>query len=238
MEKWEEILTRYARFLELEGEIPELEEKDREKTAALKDRKWDMDWKELEARNLDNPNFFQRLLGKNEEKREAAWQLYREAAADYEREKREAEALQQQIFTKKEELAGLAYYADAGLQLFDHYEIPVERLQNALAPAMVKTANRILDALVQARRWMQEDARYKGVRSENRKLEFLSKASAETLRLRCLLEKVEVDFEGFGGYLKYPESYITAPTSEFKQLDRLNGAMEQVRALRGHLESF
>ena len=78
---------------------------------------------------------------------------------------------------------------------------------------------------------MQEDAVKKLVGRENRKMEYLSAAEAAAVRLCGILSVLPEGIAALGPYLREPRSYIDGVTSEFKQLDRLNSAMEQVQTV-------
>ena len=64
------ILRDYSRFLELEDNIPYWESQIPERQARLEEMKWNLQQKELELLQLQEPNFFQRMFGKAEAKKE------------------------------------------------------------------------------------------------------------------------------------------------------------------------
>lgn len=235
MKTTEQILEEYGRFLLLRDAVPGWEAQCREGRAALREKKLDMDWKEVDMKNLENPNFFQRLLGRIEEKQEKARTAYREAAAEYTREKRHLEGLEQKLTEMKQELSALEG-AEEAWRSRQGEDISKELVRQYIAPAALQAANLILEALEQAGEWMRVDARRRDVQQGNRKLEFLGLASGYALRLVDYLALMGMDPGQQGGYLRYPDSYITGVTSEYKQLDRLNGAMDQVRQVRSNLK--
>ena len=63
-------LRAYGRFLELEDSIPYWESRIPELKARLSEMKWNQQQKEIELLNLQEPNFFQKIFGKAEEKKE------------------------------------------------------------------------------------------------------------------------------------------------------------------------
>ena len=102
----------------------------------------------------------------------------------------------------------------------------------------IQSTGRILAFLEEARGWMEIDAVRKGVSEDNRKLEFLSKAASEAEILHSLLTQLPGNPISSPNYLLYPEHYITQPTSEFAQLDRLNLACDHVRTIRNQLREL
>ena len=105
----------------------------------------------------------------------------------------------------------------------------------AFAPAAIAAAERVLSFLEEARHWMQEDVRYKGVRPNNRKMECLAEAAANAKRLVEILNMLPEGCASAGGYLRSPEGYVDAVTTEYAKLDRLNNAVNQVRETRNQL---
>ena len=235
MKTTEQILEEYGRFLLLRDAVPGWEVQCGEGRTALREKKLDLDWKEVDMKNLENPNFFQRLLGRTEEKQEKARTAYREAAAEYTREKRHLEGLEQKLTEMKQELSALEG-AEEAWRSRQGEDISKELVRQNIAPAALQAANLILEALEQAGEWMRVDARRRDVQQGNRKLEFLGLASGYALRLVDYLALMGMDPGQQGGYLRYPDSYITGVTSEYKQLDRLNGAMDQVRQVRSNVK--
>ena len=106
---------------------------------------------------------------------------------------------------------------------------------SAFAPVAMKTANRALEALEEARPWMQKDALSTRVGQANRKLECLNNAQGYTRRLKKLLEVMPEGCASPGSSFEELYGYICGVSSEFKQLDRLNHAVEQLRTVRNQL---
>lgn len=235
MEERDQILCNYARYLELEGSIPELEAQRKELLPEVRERKLDCDWKELELKNREKPGFFQRLLGNAEEKKEKAYFEYREALAAWEEGKRELAALEARLEEEGKQLQSLKESKAAYDRVSGDYT--AEQKIDVFGTAAVQAANRCIEALENARKWMRQDAVRKGVRADNRKMEFLALAEKNARQLKVILELIGMESVPVGTYLNYPDSYITNVTSEFKQLDRLEAAQNQVCACRDAIRS-
>ena len=72
MEQLNERMKRVARLVELESLIPLSTEQQAVQKATLADLKYSRDWYALEAKRLESPNFFQKLLPGFAEKQEKA----------------------------------------------------------------------------------------------------------------------------------------------------------------------
>lgn len=236
-------LKDYSRFLELqdsvpywEGQIPELE-------ARLDEMKWNLHQKELELLQLKAPNFFQRILGRAEEKKEKLSKQIREISAARTAAQWERDGLNKQIEEGKRELETLAdsreiYDAarkEAVLTMAQESRLMMEEI-SAFAPVALETAWHVLTALEDARPWMRRDAMSNRVGEDNRRMEFLGKAEGAAIRLREILSVLPEGVADVGSYLQAPNAYINGVTSEFKQLDRLELAQEQIRNVRNQLK--
>ena len=236
-------MKRYSRFLELEDSIPYWESQIPELKARLSEMKWNQQQKEIELLNLQEPNFLQRLFGKAEEKKERLSKQIREIAAAQTAAQWELEGLEKQIQTGRKELetlagSGKAYEAaKASTELSSAQEsrLMMEEI-TAFAPVALETAWHILQALEDARPWMARDARTTRVGQDNRKMACLAKAEAAATRLTEILAVMPEGIATIGSYLKGPHDYIYGVTSEFKQLDRLERAQEQIRTIRTQLK--
>lgn len=242
MEALTALLKRYGRFLELEDNIPhwegqrkELHERIRELQLNRDQKKWDLD-------HLENPNFFRRLFGKAEEKKEKLTKQLREVMSALTAAQWELDALEKKLEQGRQEVQTLSgsredyerAKRDAALTSIQEGQLMMEELA-AFTPAAIAAADRVLDALEEARPWMQEDARSRGVRPDNRKMELLSLAEKNAQRLCEILKIMPEGCAGVGSYLQDPGGYIDAVTSEFGRLDRLNNAIAQVRETRNQL---
>ena len=241
----EELLIKlrdYSRLLELEDSIPYWEAQIPELKDRIKEMKWNLQQKELELLQWSNPNFFQRLFGRAEEKKERLDQQIRELKAARTAAQWERDGLDKKIRGAKEELAALAdsreayqsAKAEMVLSSAQESRLMMEEI-SAFAPVAMKTANRALEALEEARPWMQKDALSTRVGQANRKLECLNNAQGYTRRLKKLLEVMPEGCASPGSSFEELYGYICGVSSEFKQLDRLNHAVEQLRTVRNQL---
>ena len=236
-------LRAYSRQLELEDSIPYWEAQVPELKQRLEEMKWNLQQKELELLLLKEPNFFQRLFGRAEEKKELLAKQIREITAARTAAQWELDGLHKQMEAGRLELKALAgareayeaAKAAAVLTTAQESRLMMEEI-TALAPVALETAWRVLEALEDARPWMCADARTTRVSENNRKMECLGKAEAAAQRLCGILAVLPEGIADTGSYLKAPHAYIYGVTSEFKQLDRLELAQEQIRNIRNQLK--
>lgn len=227
-----ECAKRYGRYLYLEGRIPVLEEQIQNLGESLKVMKLDMDWKEIAVRNLEDPGFLDRLLGRVERKKEKAMSEWRDVKATYEIAKRKMEELEYQRKQEKEELTSLAESREE----YEQAGCPKE--VEAFAPAALAAAERCLEALQYMLPHARRDVRTTYVHTGNRKMEFMQKAAEHARVLTQVLGLMPEGIAQTGSYFQYPEHYITAVTSEYAQLDRVEMAMNQVREVRKKLREL
>lgn len=242
METLMETLRAYGRFLELSDDVPYLASQIPELKERIDELKWNRDSKELELTWLQNPNFFQRIFGKVEEKKEKLGQQLSQATAAWTAAKWELETLERKIAESRLELEALQHSrdlyesakAEAVLTAAQESQLMMAEL-TAFTPAAIAAAERCLEALEDARFWMQQDAVRKGVSDANQKMACLSRAAENARRLVEILSIMPEGVANIGAYLQSPEGYVDAVTSEFKRLDRLNNAIDQVRETRNQL---
>lgn len=242
MEELMKLLQNYGRFLALEDNIPYWEAQRSELRERIRELKWNRDGKQIELTNPENPNFFRRLFGRVEEKKDKLAHQLREVTAACTAAEWELKALEDKIGKGKQELEALRGVREAyeqakretKLTTIQESQLVMEELA-AFTPAAIAAADRVLEALEDARFWVQEDARRRGVSPDNRKLEFLSKAEENAQRLCEIITIMPEGVASVGGYLQNPGSYIDAVTSEFGKLDRLDNAVNQVRETRNQL---
>ena len=157
----EELLTKlhsYSRFLELEDSIPYWEAQVPELKDRIEEMKWNLQQKELERLQLKEPNFFQRVFGRAEEKQELLDRQIRELKAAQTAAQWELEGLEKKISGGREELEALAdsgkAYASAKaeqvLTSAQESRLLMEEI-SAFAPLALETAWRALMALEDAR---------------------------------------------------------------------------------------
>lgn len=243
MEQLREKLKAYSRFLELEDSIPYWESQLPELKDRLEEMKWNQQQKEIQLLNLKEPNFFQKILGRAEEKKERISKQIREISSAKTSAQWELEGLEKQIKAAQEELVLLetsresyeTAKAAAVLSTAQESQLMMEEL-SAFAPVALETAWHVLTALEEARPWMSRDARTTRVGQDNRKMECLSKAEAAANRLKEILSVMPDGVAPIGSYLQAPRDYIYGVTSEYKQLDRLEQAQEQIRNIRTQLK--
>ena len=89
-------LKDYSRFLELEDSIPYWESLMPELENRIEELKWNKQQKELEMLQLKEPNFFQRLFGRAEEKKEKLSKQIREITSARTAAQWELESLKKQ----------------------------------------------------------------------------------------------------------------------------------------------
>lgn len=242
----EDLLSKmksYSRFLELEDSIPYREAQIPELKARLSEMKWNLHQKEAELLNLQEPNFFQRMFGRAEEKKEKLSKQIREITAARTAALWELESLEQQIQSEKQEKEALAgsregyeaAKAEAVLTPAQESRLMMEEI-TAFVPVALETAWHVLEALEDTRPWMSRDAQTTRISENNRKMECLAKAEDAGQRLLELLTVLPEGIAEPGSYLKAPHAYIYGVASEFKQLDRLEQAQEQVRTVRNQLK--
>ena len=223
---------RYGRYLYLEGKLPELEEQIGDLAEQLKVWKYDMNWRQTEVLRLENPGFLDRLLGTAERKLEQASAELRESRATYEGIRRKQEELEFQLKQGKEEMESLA----GSREEYEQAGCPKE--VEAFLPAALGAAERCLEALNSVLPHARRDANSNYVRPGNRKMEFLQKAAENARMLTQVLALMPEGIVELGGYFTHPEGYVTAVTSEYKQLDRVEMAMIQVREVRKKLREL
>lgn len=245
MEKLIAKLRAYSRQLELEDSIPYWEARKPELENRIADMDWNLRQKELEQLQWKEPNFFRRIFVKAEEKKETLGRQIREITAARMAAQWDLESLEKKIAEGKRELESLSGSREAyqqakkagQLTTAQESRLMMEEI-SAFAPVALETAWHILEALEEARPWMRRDAMRTGVGEGNRRMECLGKAETAARRLLELLEVLPEGVATIGSYLKAPNAYICGVTSEFKQLDRLELAQEQIRTVRNQLKQL
>lgn len=235
-------LRAYGRFLELTDNIPYWEAQIPELKERIEELKWNRDSKEIELMGLKNPNFFQKLFGGLEEKKEKLAQQLSQSTAAWNAAKWELEDLEKKLTAGKQELETLTdsreVYAEAKqaavLTTMQESQLMMEEIAT-FTPVAISAADRCLEALEDTRPWMRQDALRTGVSGSNRKMEFLAKAEENAVRLVQILSIMPEGCANVGSYLRSPSGYVDAVTMEYARLDRLNNAIDQVRETRNQL---
>ena len=158
-------LRNYSRFLELEDNIPYWESQIPELEERIEELKWNKRQKELEMLQVKEPNVFQRLFGRAEEKKELLNKQIREITAAHTAASWDLEGLQKKLREGKQELEILrdsqkAYEdakAESVLSPGQESRLLMEQI-TAFAPLALETAWHVLETLEAARPWMRRDA--------------------------------------------------------------------------------
>lgn len=233
-------LKDYSRFLELEDSIPYWESLMPELEARIEELKWNKQQKELEMLQLKEPNFFQRLFGKAEEKKELLNKQIREITAAHSAAVWEREDLKKKLQEGRQELETLgdsqkAYeeaMADSVLTPGQESRLLMEQI-TAFAPLALETAWRALTALEDARPWIRSN---RVMMDGSRKMELLYRAQDDSRRLLKILAALPEGAADPCTRLENLYDYICGATSEFKQQDRLENVQIELRTLRNQLK--
>lgn len=233
-------LRDYSRFLELEDSIPYWESLMPELADRIEELKWNKQQKELEMLQLKEPNFFQRVFGRAEEKKELLCKQIREITAAQSAAIRELEDLQKKCQEGQRELITLAdsgkVYEDTKAECVlspgQESLLLMEQI-SAFAPLALETAWRALMALEDARPWIRSN---RAMVNGTRKMELLYRAQDHSRRLRKILAALPEGAADPCTRLENLYDYICGATSEYKQQDRLENVQIELRTLRNQLK--
>ena len=231
-------LKNYSRWLQLEADIPRLEDALAEAKALRIEAGGSVRVAQWELERLENPGFFQRLKGGVEERKEEVIREYRAAKYQLQQAQEEVDARTGELQKAREEFAALSDSWNTYLRERARFDDAVVGENALLSGIGIGLAGDCLEALEEARPWMRVDVMRTGVSQANRKLEFLGIAREKAGRLLALLEQLPEDMVEIPGYLRNPDGFILGFAMEFKQLDRVNLAIEQVRNLRSRLREL
>lgn len=231
-------LNNYSRWLRLEADIPALEDALAEAADLRIEAGGSVRVAQWELERLENPGFFQRLKGGLEERREEVYRQYRFAQAQYQKVQEEADLRRKEVEVARAEFAALSGSWQAYLREKAETDREIPGKAELLTGICLGLISDCLEALEQARPWMQADVRYTYVREDNRKLEFLGIAEERAGRIKAILEQLPEEVVEIPAYLRSPQGFVTCVTMEFKQLDRLNLAIDQVRSVRTRLREL
>lgn len=238
MEQVLQELKNYSRWLTLEAELPGLEDALAEAKALRIDAGGSLRVAQWELDRLDNPGFFQRLKGDLEERREEVYREYRTAKVQFQRAKEEVDARTRELEKAREEFSALTDSWNSYLREKTRFDGPVEGETKLLTGICIGLSKDCQEALEEARPWMRADVLRKGVGYDNRKLEFLGIAREKAGRMMAILKQLPEDLAEIPGYLRNPDGFILGVSMEYKQLDRVNLAIEQVQNLRIRLREL
>ena len=240
MEQLLEKLHAYSRFLELEDSIPYWESLMPELEDRIEELKWNKQQKELEMLQMKEPNFFQRWLGRAEEKKELLGRQIREISAAQSAAIWELEDLKKKLLEGKQELTNLAdtqkayeaAKAESMLTPGQESRLLMEQI-TAFAPLALETAWRALTTLEDARPWIRSN---RAMVDGSRKMELLYRAQDYSRRLLKILAALPEGAADPCTRLENLYDYICGATSEYKQQDRLENVQIELRTLRNQLK--
>lgn len=229
----------YSRFLELEDSIPYWENQMPELEERIGEMQWNLQQKELELLQLKEPNFFQRMFGRAEEKKEKLSKQIREITSANMAAQWELQGIEKKVEAGRQERESLAGSAEAYqaakasavLTAAQESCLMMEEI-SAFAPLALETAWRALMALEDARPWMRSVRVTEG----NRKMECLYRAQDYSRRLLGILSAMPEGVTSPGTRLENLYDYICGATSEYKQMDRLELVQIQIRDIRNQLK--
>lgn len=232
-------LKAYSRFLELEDSIPFWESQIPELEERIAEMKWNKKQKDLALLQLKEPNFFQRMFGRAEEKKELLSRQLREITAAMMAAQWDLESLEKKITEGKQELETLAgsreayeaAQAESVLNVAQASRLMMESI-TAFAPLALETISRALTTLEEARPWIRSTRLLEG----SRKMELLYRAQDHTRRLVKMLKALPEGAANPGSSFENLYDYICGVTSEYKQLDRLEIVQIQLRNVRNQLK--
>lgn len=202
----ENTLENYGRYLLLQSQLPKLEtEKEDARRLALAAER-ERNQREAEWEYLKNPGFFQRLLGKVEEKKAAAYRAYQDADTAWKAACRTSEQAAAALQKVKEELDGLAESEVQYAQLPKGQEMAVE----AFRPAALYNLEMALDALEQALQWENRERNVGGrlPNQDDGMWEQLAAAKEPAKRLKYILEQFPEPDSWACEYLRNPDGFI------------------------------
>ena len=224
-------LDSFSRQLELEDNLPHWEGQKAELQARISELEENKRKKERELGLLKEPNLFHKLLGKAEEKKGRFRKQIEEITAAQTAACWELESIIEKIESGEQELANLAgsraAYEEAktNVVLTPAQESRIMMAEiTAFAPAALRTAERLLDNLENARFWIQKE-------KDNRDAACLQDVESAANRLGDILSVLPEGVATIGSYLQSPVEYISGDDS----WNRLHQAQEQVRNVRNQL---
>lgn len=247
MEQMRQFVSDAARLAELELSLPLLKPQLEEQREKVSDLKHEMDWAKLTARNLEEPTFFQRLVGKVAEKQEKAQAEAREASAAYEKAKRELDELEHQFNACQETYAALSGSREAYARARSEFlssadDNGLEQLRllelDAFRPVAIETVRQIRKALYASRGWIEKELKPRYHTHESRRMEFLQLADDYAEKLQALLVYFPEDSVTLGASMTAPGEYVRGASMNLSQVDRLNIAIDQSLRVQEQLEAL
>ena len=239
----EELLVKmrhYSRFLDLEDSIPYWEAQIPELEDRIAEMQFNLQQKQLELLQLQAPNFFERLFGRAEEKKEKLTHQIREITSAGMAARWELESLEKKIREGKQELetlagSGEAYQTEkesAVLTPAQESRMLMEQI-SAFGPLALETAWRALMTLEDARPWIRSN---RILAEGSRKMELLYRAQEHSRHLLKILAALPEGAANPDVRWENLYDYICGATSEYRQQDRLENVQIQLRTLRNQLK--
>lgn len=247
MELLENLLANAVELERLELQLPELENRYAELKETVADKKLERDWAIINAKNLEDPNFFQRLFTRVADKQEKAQTEAREASAAYEPVKRELDEVQYRLDSLRKSCEALSgsreIYKKARTEFLAAEDADnVRRLReqeiDAIRPVALEVVKMIRKALYAARGWMQKDMRPRYGYPVGRRMEFLHLADAYAEKLESLLMYFPEGSVVLGASMSEPSSYVHSVSTNLSQIDLLNIAIEQSQRVQAQIEAL
>lgn len=247
MEHLQALLSNAVKLEEAELQLPMLKRQHGELKEIVADRKHERDWAILTAKNLEDPGFFQRLLGRVAEKQEKAQTEARQATAAYEESSRELDELEYLMISLQEACTALSgsreAYAHARAAFLENGTVDgVRKLREqeieAFRPVALELLRQIRKALYAARGWMQKDLRPRYSGQPTRRMEFLHLADEYAAKLENLLVYFPEGSVTLGASMSGPSSYVHSVSTNLSQIDLLNIAIEQSQRVQAQLEGL
>lgn len=247
MEQLLKLMKQTARFIELELELPLLKAELAERKEIVADRKHERDWAILEAKNWENPDFFQRLFTRVPEKQEKTQAEARAATAAYESAKQELETLEHSLSAQQLEhdsLAGskeaydrerLAFHSIATDDELTHLQ---EAQTDAFRPVAIRCLRLIRQDLNRSHSWMQKNERPRYAGYETRQMEFWEYADLHAEQLKALIPYFPENSITLGASMTCPSDYIRSASMNLGQLDRVNIAVDQSLRVQEQIEQL
>ncbi len=240
MQQVTDFQTRIHRRQELEAYLPQLQSRLEQEKEVLSQRQLEAAVAKYELKKLENPGFFRRLLGTSQESVAMARQKVSAAASVRDQAQAEKNRLQEQTDAARSEMESLSGVREEFLAFLEAHTdraflLPVQQLTCQLA---LEEASTILEALEAAHSGARKDALTDRVPAGRKKLDYFHFAQERRQYLLRLLAQIQGHNIALEQYLRFGTAYITGVTSEFKQLDRLNAAISQIREVRKHLKDM
>ncbi len=234
----EKILKNYGRYLLLQSQLPDLErEKEDARRIALAAER-EKSQRKVKWECLKDPDFFQRLLGKVEEKKEAAYRVYQEADTAWKKACQASEAAACAWEKVNVELDTLAQAEKQYTMLEKTEEVKVLAME-AFRPAAQYNLRCVLDALEQTLEWERGELGTMGNSPEHgtKLLKRLAAAKESAEKLRYILAQFPEPDSWVCDYLRNPDGFIhDGIIMKFSPRDRIRTAIGQVEQLKTRLQ--